>query len=268
MLRRYAFTIFSPAAFVLTSCAANTGGSGSSLTTLQKEAVDVTAAAVSDMATALAGTEPSSEVSESGAAQTFPDCPELDIQIGGGALTVTLDYGESCNPILFPDATFSGMVSGSLSFSQGAAMIEYQFDQFTVDGRTTDGSILGSLVRSGDVLTLDALVDLASSEGNSVNASMSADIDRSTGLITIDQADATVVKAETGTVEITYEGIVIDHPNNGNFIPESGTAIFVLPNDGEGPETITVVVEFTADSPSTRTVLVTIGENEPVEHTL
>ena len=268
MFGRIGFVMLIVFPLTMVSCAVNPGGT-TGLTDAQARAVDAAVNGVGTLGKALAAVEPSSDATtDTTSAQTFPNCPEVDLQLSDGAFTVTLDYGESCSPLLFPDAVFSGVVSGSLSVAQGQFTIGYEFDAFTIDDQSLDGFIEGSIARSGDIVTLGLEADLTASEGNNIVADLSADVNKSNGLITIDDSTATMTEAAVGTVDVVYEGIIIDYPNHGNFIPEAGTATFVLPNDGPGPDTVTIIVEFTEETPATRTVLVTVGESGPIEHTI
>ena len=62
--------------------------------------------------------------------------------------------------------------------------------------------------------------------------------------------------------------VVIDGQGNGNFIPESGVATVTLPNEDQifGPDSTTMKVTFTAQTPTTGIVLVSVNGAPAIEY--
>ncbi len=247
------------------------GGDGNGTTELtaeQQAAVDAVVEQLEATAKAVGGLVDSFSGLDADGDVTAGECPVVTASFGEGVTNVTVDFGETgCTSDYYDNDTVSGSVA--LTLDRIARTVGVVFNNLSVDGATTSGTADFTLTRDGDRRTLAGTIDIATSGVGSVVGTLSVRIDVSALTIAVDEADLTVFDESTGdTYSVDVDGIVIDPLGNGNFIPESGTVTFEIPNDGPGPETITIVIEFDANSPVDGTVAVTVGEAEPVEYEL
>ncbi len=180
------------------------------------------------------------------------DCPVITFDEG----QITLDYGDGCSPILYPDSTFSGSVTGTLDVDEG--MVDLTFEDFTVDGESVSGHVAFSYQSADGVSTLEGEVDLTFDDDETVTGDMTVEIDQTTGEITIVTAELVFTYGEF-TDEVTLTNVHIDYAENGNFLPDAGTAAITL---DEPPPPVTLTVTFTSQTPVDGTVTVGINGHE------
>jgi len=182
-------------------------------------------------------------------------CPVVTTTLDADFFTITLDYGAGCTNEYWEDAA-----SGSVYFEYDRN-VQSVFLEYT-DLVLRDHNITGTLdlqFASGEGFrTLTGSIDMTTASG-----SVSGSVDMRFGLllntITINSATLTLTDNDATSRTITVDSLVIKPVSNGNFIPESGTMTFEVPNSGPGPETLTVVVTFTNRSPVDGTVSVSVG---------
>lgn len=240
-------------------------GDGSDLTELQKAATEAAFDAVETAGESVVAVLPSITAADVfGGMIDAPTCPTLAGSLEDGVVTVALDYGTGCFPPLFPDATVSGTVAGTVDVV--ARSMSITFTEFTVNGDVLNGDLSGNYVRANGIITIELTFDLAFEEFT-LTGTVSISMDEGSGTISITEGTLTIASVELGALDLTVDGVVIDPAANGNFYPEAGTVTFEIPNEGAGPETITITVEFTEQTPVDESVIVTIGEGEPFTYT-
>jgi hypothetical protein len=187
---------------------------------------------------------------------TFGECPSVSLLMPDPqSLTVNLEFGiEGCSGPATGGYTVSGSVN--ITISRGTQAASVVFDDLALDNQAVTGSVTASLERSDDAVTLTGTCDIATAQVGSAEGSITVEI-TTAGLITITTADATL-STGSATYDVALANVVLDPLNNGNFWPESGTATFEVPNDGPGPDTLTVVVTFSDQTPVDGTVQVTV----------
>ena len=236
------------------------------LTESQRAAVDAASTAMKDVATVLGGLTPTAILEDLlNADLETPDCPTFSSNVAGTTVTITLDYGTGCSPLIYPDTIVSGSISGTFAAAQRS--IDLALDAFTMGDLSSDGTVSGSFAVNGATLTLTVAVDLTFGDGSSVVGDVDASLNVDTGLITVTSASLTVDDGQAAAFMIVFADVAMDFAGNGNLVPESGTATFEIPNDGPGPDTLTIVVEFTVQTPVDGTVMVSVEGSTPYSYT-
>lgn len=187
------------------------------------------------------------------------DCPEVVFVRQDNVTTLGLSFEPGCESEYYVDLAVSGSIS--VVFDGNVDSFNAEFDEFTVDGQSTDGGLQVSRTEGGDFRTWSGTIDIATSGVGSVVGDITLVINVVTQTISIESASLELTEEVGESISVEVEGIVIRPVANGNFVPQNGTVTFVVPNeDPEGPENITVSIEFDANSPVDGTVLVTFGE--------
>lgn len=189
----------------------------------------------------------------------FGDCPEIVFVRQDNVTTFALTFEAGCSSEYY-DESVSGTISAI--FNRNSGSFSATFDEFTVDGQTTDGNLNVTRVAANDVRNWNGTIDISTSGVGSVEGDIAFTINILTDTLTISSATLDVTNADGETRSIEVAGIIIQPVANQSFIPEAGTVTFEVPNDDpEGPDPITVVIEFDANSPFDATVKLTVGEN-------
>jgi hypothetical protein len=256
---------------ILAGCPTQTtNGSGTELTTAQKDAVTAVAAqlqalgAVWGTCSELASTPLDlNPTSQNG---TFGDCPAVTlVSTGPQTLAMKLDFGATgCSSNATANQTVSGAVK--ISMTRGTRTASIEFEDLTVAGKAITGTVSVTLDTLANGVRLAGTCDITTAQIGSASGSLTVEITKD-GLITLTTGDVTVSDGTT-SYAVALANLVCDPLNNGNFLPESGTATFEVPNEGRGPATLTVVVTFTSQTPVHGTVPVSIAGSQPVAYQL
>jgi len=241
----------------LTACRNRPGNGNDELPADVQKAVDEVVAQLESTSQAVGGAvEALTNVDST--QDNFGDCPEVIFVRQDNVTTIGVTFEAGCSSEYYDDAV-SGTISAVFDRTQNA--FTASFDAFTVDGQTTNGDLNVSRTSTTDVRNWSGSIDITTSGVGSVSGDLAFEINLLTDTLTISSAllDLTHVEGDSFTVEV--DGIVIRPVANQSFIPEAGTVTFEVPNaDPEGPETLTIVVEFDQNSPDDGTVTVTYDE--------
>ena len=117
----------------------NTGGLDE-LTDAQKAAIDDAFAHVQSAAMALAGMiDGFGGAAEPQGAVQVGECPQVTFETIDGSIATTLDFGDGCTNDYFEQVSARGSIS--LVFGIVSRSLDVVYDDFTVDGQTTAGSL-------------------------------------------------------------------------------------------------------------------------------
>ncbi len=249
------------------------GGPGVSreLTTGEAEAVESAARQSETSGATSSATSYARQTEETNARitiQQFSDCPTFQTGIDADSqqATVMLDFGGGCSPVLYPDVSVSGSIGGAVTI--GPFSINLTLDSFSVGGDTIDGEIELAFVKEDGSVGFTGDMDLSSSAGGSVTLeSVQWALDTTTGVVTM--SGTGIGEEPDGDVYlIELDEIVIDGQGNGNFIPESGVVTVTLPNEDLvfGPDSTSLGVTFTSQTPTTGIVLVSVNGAAAIEY--
>jgi len=237
------------------------------LTEAQQKAINDIVAQVEAIGQSFAATIEGIGELESTTLDSQSTCPAVslnaDPDIGA---TLGIDFPDGCTNDLYGESSVSGTVTMTLSLI--AATFNVVFADLTVDTQTSNGSFFATFSNEDGAITLVGDIDLTTTGVGRVTGSMNIVIDVATATISIPLATLSVDPEDGDALSIAIVDMAIAPINNGNFIPEVGTVAFIIPNDGAGPETVTIVMNFDSQSPVDRTVDVTVGTADPVEYTL
>jgi len=187
------------------------------------------------------------------------DCPTVTIDDS----TLTLDYGDGCNPVLYPETTVSGSATGQINAAERSLTLT--FDDLVIDGESVSGTLTTSVAQADDTATFEATVDLTFSDGETsfaVAGDATVQVDLTTGDTFIPSAELTV-SDDGDTYEVTLTDVHID-PAEG--LPDSGSATVAY--DNEGPGTTTLEITFTDATPTEGSVLVSVNGSPTIELSL
>jgi len=186
-------------------------------------------------------------------------CPTITVDDS----TLTLDYGDGCNPVLYPETTVSGSATGQINAAERSLTLT--FDDLVIDGESVSGTLTTSVAQADDTATFEATVDLTFSDGETsftVAGYATVQVDLTTGEMFIPSAELTV-SDDGDTYEVTLTDVHID-PAEG--LPDSGTATVAY--DNEGPGTTTLEITFTDATPTEGSVLVSVNGSPAIELSL
>jgi len=193
-----------------------------------------------------------------------PDCPTVTTSLDDG-LIVQLDYGTACNPALYPPATLSGRVAAAIENSTG--LLSFGFEDFSLDDFTLNGTLSAAKSVAGGVVTFDATLDLTLEGVGTIRGDFLLSFGTRTAETTLVSATLTLTDDQDFSVMASLADVLISPVTYQSFRPYAGSAVFDVANPGPGPETITVTVVFTEQTPEDGTVIVTAGNGEPIEYT-
>jgi hypothetical protein len=197
---------------------------------------------------------------------TFGECPAVTlVSTAPQSVMMKLDFGATgCSSTATANQTVSGAVK--ISMTRGTRTASIEFESLTVSGKAITGTVSATLATMTNGVRMTGTCDIMTAQVGSASGSLTVEITKD-GLITLTTGDVTVSDGTT-SYAVALAGIVCDSINNGNFLPESGTATFEVPNEGRGPATLTVVVTFTSQTPVDGTVQVSIAGSQPVTYRL
>lgn len=195
---------------------------------------------------------------------TVGECPVVTATFENGTTNVSVDFGDTACTSDYYDNPVSGAVSLSLNRQAGTVVVD--FNDLSVDSVTTAGSANLNLTRQGATRILTGSINLTTTGVGSVSGTLDVTVDVGDLTLAVDDADLSIADEDGANYSVNVDGIFIDPVTNGNFIPESGTVTFEIPNEGPGPETTTIVIEFDETSPDDGSVAVSVGGAEPIEY--
>ena len=134
------------------------GGGGDELPADVQKAVDEVVADIESASQAVGGAvEALSNVDQTGSS-TFGDCPEVVFVRQDNVSTFALTFEAGCSSDYYDNS-----VSGSISaeFDRNAGSFSAIFDNFTVDGQTTNGELNVTRAAVGDIRNWDGTIDIS-----------------------------------------------------------------------------------------------------------
>jgi hypothetical protein len=237
------------------------------LTEAQQKAINDIVAEVEAIGQSFAATLEGIGDLESLSLDSQTTCPALSLVVDPDiGATLVVDFPDGCTNDLYGESPVSGTVTMTLSLA--AATLNVTFTDLAIDDQTSNGSFFATFSNEEGAITLVGDIDLTTTGVGRVTGSMNIVIDIATGTISIPLATLSVDPEAGDALSVAIVDMAIAPVSNGNFIPGVGTVAFIVPNDGAGPETITLVMNFDSQSPVDRTVDVAIGTADPVEYTI
>lgn len=186
-----------------------------------------------------------------------PTCPTVDFSASTAGLSLTVDYGEGCPPVLYPEIEMSGSVTGTFDVENVSVAIE--LNSLVVDDETISGSVTATADHDPPLNTLVATFDITVDQVGAAEGTATLIVDTDTGAVTIPEGTVTVSLEDGTSFDITFEDLIADPVNNGNFLPESGTATFTI--EGENGQPVSIELSFTENTPVDGSIEYSINEN-------
>jgi len=239
------------------------GNTGGELAPEVKQAIDDVVAQFTPAAEAFAAFFSGFEGIDLNGDGQFGTCPVGTVVVNADFFSITLDYGDGCTNEYYGDDVASGSVLFEYDRNAQSVMLEY-VDLMVAD-RSVDGSLDLQFASGEGFRTLNGSIDLTTNTGT-VSGSVDMRFGLALSTITINSATLSLVDTAQTSYLVTMNSLVIRPVANGSFIPESGTITFEVPNDGAGPDTLTVVVTFSNLSPVNGTVSVKVGSAAAVTY--
>ncbi len=236
------------------------------LTADQEAAVDSVVMQIEAVAAAIVGIADSFDGIDADGDTAFGECPMVDVGFVDGVATMTLDFPAGCTNEYYADTSAGGGIV--VVFDTATRSFDVTFNDFMTSSGTVTGTMALSLQRDGLSVALAGTVDIDISGVGATTGTITLQIDAETGVMTISEATLTLTSPDDAELAVAIENLVISPIVNGNFTPEVGTLTFEVPNDGPGPDTLTIVVTFDAESPNDGTVSVQVGGGDPVDYQL
>jgi hypothetical protein len=175
-----------------------------------------------------------------------------------GSVVATLDFGDGCTNDYFAELSASGAIA--LDFGILSRSLDVDYDNFTVDGQSTTGSLTVEVTREDFQRLLTGSVELSTIGVGSVSGSIEVQLDLAAGVLSVVEASLVLTGGDDEMYSAEIEGVVIAPIDNTSFIPEAGTMTFAYPGGGTGSQMIDIAIEFDENSPIDGTVDVTIEE--------
>lgn len=254
----------------LTVCGCRGDGGGTvpdDLTPQQQAAINAVVVRVEATARAIAGIVDGFAGLDVTGDETHGTCPVVATVVSGGVITATLDFADGCVNPYYGDVPAGGAIT--LNFNVATRNLAISYDEFTVDSRTVSGAFILQLTRAEDGgRVLDGDIDITTTGVGSSVGTASIQFNLLTDTVHIVSADLTLSEIGGDAYAVSVAGLLMRPIANGNFVPESGTITFGIPNTGPGPATITIVITFKGTTPDDGIVDVTIGTADPVEYQL
>ncbi len=187
----------------------------------------------------------------------FGTCPHVAFASGVESVGVSLDYGETgCSSPPTAGELVAG-IGGMIMLHRSTAWAEMWYDRLAIEGRTVTARVDATFRHVTGGVSLAGTCDVTTNGVGATAGNLTWYISQA-GSITFNEADLMITGA--ASYSATLGSIVFDPIRNRNFVPQAGTVSFVAPT-GEP-----VVITFSARSPLDGTVLVTVGNNPPVEY--
>lgn len=188
----------------------------------------------------------------------FGTCPIVNFMSTQDQAAVQLNYGLvgiGCVTGAMADQTVAGTVDVIVNRAARTTAVNILHD-VTIAGAMITAQINVTIADIIDGVALNGTADLTTAGVGNFVGDITAWLER-TGLFRVPTADVDVTDG-TATLAVAFNSLVIDPVNNGNFIPESGTAQFTV-TEADGSPAATLLVTFTSQSPATGTVRVQVN---------
>ncbi len=245
-------------ALVLGGCP---GSTTSSLSETQQAAVtqvvkQVTATAAA-LGTCSALTDHRVDPNDIAVSGGFGECPQVSFSASTLQAQLLLSFGtDGCSGAATGGQTVQGAVEATVTRATRSAAITFTDLQYNSQAITGG---LGVTLRAApdEAIVLDGTCNISTARLGTVAGNITVAM-TAAGVMTIRTGEVAVAGA-TASYQVTLTDVVVDPVTNGNFIPQSGSARFVVPSEGgPGPTQLTVVVTFTSQSPVNGTVQVQV----------
>ncbi len=234
-----------------------------SLTVAQNTAVGNIIAATEAVAKIVAVVAPVKDVEDSLAGGAdFVACPAMDVALETDVLDLDLAYAAGCGTSHHPDVSVDGTVSGELYYAVDA--VELEFTDLNIDGDVLTGRVAGGFGASAAEATFAVNVNVALGDVT-ITGGATVIVDEQTGAMSVRDATLTVSAPDCDDVTAVLANVVIDPNANANFAPESGSLTFDL-WDESTQTTVQLVVDCTADTPTTGTAKVAVEGADPTTY--
>ncbi len=187
----------------------------------------------------------------------FGTCPLVSFVSTQDQAAMQFNYGLAgigCTTGAMANQTVTGTVD--VTVNRAARTTTVNINLVTIAGAAVTGQVVLTIADLVGGVSLDGTADLTTAGVGSFVGDITAWLER-TGLLRLPTADVDVTDG-TATLAVAFSSLVIDPVNNGNFIPESGTAQFTVTETGGSPAA-TLLVTFTSQSPVTGTVRVQVN---------
>lgn len=240
----------------------NNGGAPAELSETQAAAID---AAFNDMVAFYTFFGSVNELTEARLAidvlpqiDLFGDCPRVSLVNDGTTAVIAFDFKTGCGTGATGGLTVAGGLSITVTLASRTTVIESKAtNMLTIDGVSYEGKLTFTQTRSGGTVTLTGQSDGVTIDGvGEVSGDLVVTINQG-GRITV---EGTLTVDDGSTMRaVTLDGVEVDPVSNGNFLPSAGAMAFA-----EGSSEI--VVTFSADTPTTREVQVSINGSAEITY--
>lgn len=255
------WTLALPALLLFVGC----GGGGTSnsppttLTSSQQQAVQT---AVTQTMTTAALLSPLSQVDRAIPSATG-GCPQVSVAHNGTGASVTVDYGAAgCTGGPQGNVTYTGAVIGTVDTAAHTATVA--FDHLTVDGDPVNGTIsLSAIQLTPEATSARTDMDLTVGSVGHITGNSAFSLAQG-GALTISSTDLALTPNSGPAETVSLSHVVVNPQANGNFAPQSGTAV-VTYADGPGGQT-TLLVTFGPQTPKDGTVTVSVDGSPPITY--
>lgn len=253
------------ALFFTAGCpATGSGAAPVELTDMQKQAVEDGMKQLIAVVEAQQAGLPATDQLDLSDGATIGTCPAVSLTIVEGMLQFVLDYGDGCMNDVHGDDVLRGILA--VTANAVGRTFSMVFDEISVDGRSVDGVIDLLFARSEASGSAEATFNVTTSEVGTAEGALTVVVGPEQGAIAWESGAYTVTKLDATTYEATCEQVTFHPLTNGNLFPDGGSATFVVPNDGVGPETLTIAVTFSEQTPVDGTVQVAVGSAAAVNY--
>jgi hypothetical protein len=199
---------------------------------------------------------------------TVAGCPTITGNRTGNAVAMELNYGltTTCADPLGTAGQFGGRVLVVLDYGTPNMVVTYE--NVTVNGHLIGGYIQSSSWSSTRSFNISANLfledeDTIDTSDLAIYGNVAVTINRALGVITV-TSGSTLEREYLDQFECTLAGLVADPINNGNFVPEAGTVTTGYYVAEGSTEMDTFQVAFTAETPASKSVNVTINTDAPI----
>jgi len=168
-------------------------------------------------------------------------------------VVVEMNYGAGCRSSGTAGQTVSGALDVRIVRVNRSANVT--FSNLTINGRAISGA-LAFTIGPNDGVHLTGTTDVTTAQLGRVSGSFTAQLTR-TGMITLQTGDVTLTY--DGPVDaVRLDGVVMDPVNNGNFVPQAGSAALSIPPE-PGAASVPLTISFLSQTPTNGTVQVQMG---------
>jgi hypothetical protein len=199
---------------------------------------------------------------------TVAGCPTITGNRTGDAVAMELNYGltTTCADPLGTAGQFGGRVLVVLDYATPNMVVTYE--NVTVNGHLIGGYIQSSSWSSTRTFSVSANLfledeDTIDTSDLAIYGNVTVTINKTTGVITVSSGN-TLEREYLDQFECTLASLVADPINNGNFVPEAGTVTTAYYVAEGSTEMDTFQVAFTAETPASKSVSVTVNTDAPI----